>query len=74
MRFAPSINKIPYLTKAISKIDKIKFFAEIAWENKLTTTKEFSEFLIQIQNIGKELGGWKKGLIKNSSQERGETL
>ncbi|MBI1974676.1 MAG: hypothetical protein HYS51_02435 [Candidatus Zambryskibacteria bacterium] len=47
-------------------MDRIKFFAEIAWENELINSKEYSEFLQQLEKIGLELGGWKKGLNKNS--------
>ena len=66
-RFAPLAEKLPYLEKTIGKIDKIKFFAEVAWENKLITSKEYSEFLHQLEEIGRELGGWKKGIVNKNS-------
>ena len=70
MRYSPSANKVSYIEKAITKIDKTKFLSEIAWENKLVTTREYSEFLIQLETIGRELGGWKRGLIKTPAQKR----
>ena len=68
VRYAPLPEKMPYLEKAISKIDKIKFFAEVSWENKLLSTKEYSGFLDKIQEIGRELGGWKKGMLHKNSR------
>ncbi len=65
-RFTSISNKLPYLEQAVLKIDRIKFFAEIAWENKLINNKEYSEFFHKLEEIGRELGGWKKGLSKNS--------
>ncbi len=63
-RYASRENKVPYLDEAINKIEKIKFFAEISWENKLMTAGEYSELLTQLESVGRELGGWKKGLTK----------
>lgn len=65
-RFIPAYKKLPYIEESIGKLDEIKFFAEIAWENKLMETKEYALFLEHLQNIGLELGGWRKGLNKNS--------
>ena len=68
MRFASAVHELPYLEKAITKIDKIKFLLEIAWENKLINTKHYSELLEQLEGIGRELGGWKKGLTNKNSR------
>ena len=66
-RFASLPDKLPYLEKTIGKIDKVKFFLEISWENKLVTSKEYSELLKRLEEIGRELGGWKKGIINKNS-------
>ena len=66
-RYAPMRDRLPYLEKAIDKIDKIKFFTEITWENKLLSTREYSEFLKMLEEMGRELGGWKKGIINKNS-------
>lgn len=62
-RYASATRKVAFLDESIAKIDKLKFFAEIAWENKLLTDKSYSEFLQQLMEVGRELGGWKKGLV-----------
>ncbi|MDO8590561.1 MAG: four helix bundle protein [bacterium] len=54
--------KIPMLGKAISKLDVVKFFTQIAWENKLIATEKYSELLSRLEEIGRMLGGWRKGL------------
>ena len=66
-RYASVRDRLPHLEKAIDKIDKIKFFTEITWENKLLTTREYSEFLKMLEEMGRELGGWKKGIINKNS-------
>lgn len=63
-RFASGARKIESLNKSTLKIDKFKFFAEIAWENKLMKDKDLGELIAKFQEIGKILGGWKKGLMK----------
>lgn len=68
-RYAPFSSKIPFLEKAIVKIDRLKFFSEIAWENKLITAKQHGELLERLGEIGRELGGWKKGILNKNSQQ-----
>lgn len=55
-------NKIILLTKAVGKIDSVKFFIQLAWENKLIATGKYSELLLALEEIGRMLGGWKRGL------------
>lgn len=54
--------KIPMLNKAITRLDVVKFFTQLAWENKLIPTNKYSELLCELEEIGRQLGGWKKGL------------
>ncbi len=54
--------KLPMLTKAIARLDILKFFLQIVWENKLLTTPQYSTLLASIEEVGKMLYGWKKGL------------
>ena len=55
-------HKIPLLNKAITKLDIVKFFAQLAWESKLIPTDKYSDLLSKLEEIGRQLGGWKKGL------------
>lgn len=61
--------KIPLLNKAISRLDVLKFFTQFAWENKLIPTDKYSELLLKLEEIGRQLGGWKKG-IENKLQTK----
>jgi len=61
-------HKLPMLNKAITKLDILKFFTQIAWETKLIPTNKYSELLEKLATIGRQFGGWKKGLqIKTNS-------
>lgn len=70
IRFTSPLQKLPHLNKAITQIDKMKLFAEIGWENRMILTKEYSEFLHKLEEIGRELGGWKKGILNKNSQSQ----
>lgn len=50
------------LSRVISKLDALKFFIQIAWENKLISTEQHIELSKNLEEIGRQLGGWKKGL------------
>jgi len=54
--------KIPKLIISISKLDGIKFFLQIAWENKCIPNEKYATLSEDLNQIGRMLGGWKKGL------------
>ena len=58
--------KITSLELAIARLDAIKFFLQIAWERKLIATDSYSEISVQLEEVGKMLGGWKKGLLNKT--------
>ena len=62
-------NKIDRLTIAISKLDGIKFFLQIAWENKCVSNEKYLTLSTSLDEIGKMLGGWKKGLQNKTPQK-----
>ena len=55
-------HKLPMLNKAITKLDILKFFIQLAWENKLISTNKYSDIVSRLGEIGRQFGGWKKGL------------
>jgi len=59
--------KIIVLGKIITRLDVLKFFMQIAWENKLIPQKKYLIISENLNEIGKMLGGWKKGLQKKTS-------
>ncbi len=54
--------KINRLMICISKLDGVKFFLQLAWENKCLPTDKYAELSAHLDGIGRMLGGWKKGM------------
>lgn len=56
--------KEKYILEAIATLDLLKFLLQIAWEGKSLGlgNKNFGKIIIQLEEVGKMLGGWKKGL------------
>ena len=54
--------KLPLLHKANSKLDVLKFFLQIGWELKVLDTKKYAELSHALNEVGKMLGGWRRGL------------
>ena len=65
--YLPPTQKIVRLTTSISKLDGVKFFLQLAWENKCLSHKKYAILSEQLQEVGRMLGGWKRGLEKNTS-------
>jgi hypothetical protein len=63
LTYLPAEHKVPMLNKAITKLDIVKFFVQLAWESKLIPTDKYSELISGLEEIGRQLGGWKKGLV-----------
>lgn len=55
-------NKILMLSKTIAKLDNLKFFMQLAWESKLIPTEKYVKISENLEEIGRMLGGWRKGL------------
>lgn len=54
--------KLSMISQAIGKADLLKFFLQIAWEQKVINTDHYSPLLLSLDEIGRMLGGWKKTL------------
>ena len=65
--YSPIQDKIVLLGKAIIKTDSLRFFLQLSWDAKLLTDKQFSLVAEHIEETGKMIGGWKKGLIIKTS-------
>lgn len=55
-----------FLGKALTRLDTIKFFIQLAWENKLIPNEHYITLSEKFEEIGKMLGGWEKGLKKKT--------
>ena len=60
--YLPPEPKIIMLDKVISRLDVLKFFIQMSWENKLISTEQHIELSSKLEEIGRQLGAWKKGL------------
>jgi len=65
--YSPPEQKIIILEKIIPRFDILKFFIQIAWENKLIHTNKYAELSQKLEEIGRMLGGWKKGLLQKKT-------
>ena len=65
--------KSAQLSLAILKLDSLKFFLQLAWENKCLANAKYSILSENLDEIGRMLGGWKKGLdMKTPAKQAGE--
>ena len=60
--YTPLESKSGKIVECISKNDIIKYLLQIAFENKFIKEKEYLELSEKLQEVGKILGGWKKGI------------
>ena len=58
--------KINRIGISISKLDGVKFFFQLSWENKCLSNERYAMISVQLDEIGKMLGGWRKGLEKKT--------
>lgn len=68
--YLPPEQKIVLLTKTSSRLDILKFFIQLAWENKLIPTEKYMELSKKLEEIGRMLGGWRKGLLQKKTLTR----
>ncbi|MBI2674492.1 MAG: four helix bundle protein [Candidatus Yanofskybacteria bacterium] len=60
--------KQPYLVKASSKFDTLKFFLQILWEIGGIDNKKYIHLFNHLAEVGKMLGGWVKTInLKNQT-------
>lgn len=71
--YLPFDQKIVLLGRTISKLDVLKFFLQLAWESKLVPTEKYADLSGRLEEIGRMLGGWRKGLQKTPAKNTGET-
>jgi hypothetical protein len=70
--FSPIELKISLLSQSLSIIDSLRFFIQLCWELKLIPSKQFTIIGQEIEDTGKMVGGWRKGLITKTSAETEE--
>lgn len=65
-------DKIPLLERAIGIVDSARFFLQLAWEMKLISSEQYAAIGNPIEEVGRMVGGWKKGLLAKTSAPRAE--
>jgi len=58
------------LSRTISKLDILKFFIQLAWESRIIPTSKHADLTQKLEEIGRMLGGWKKGLEEKIKKEK----
>ena len=61
-QYAKPEQKLQYIAAGSGKIDLLKFFLQIGWESKLIDNKKYLALSTELNEIGRMLGGWKRGL------------
>lgn len=58
--------KLVTLDRAVMGVDVLKFLLRVAWELHILDDKKYTTLSEGIQEVGRQLGGWKKGLQKKT--------
>jgi hypothetical protein len=58
--------KLAFLEASIRSLDLVKFFLQIAWEHKHIDTKKYLALSEPIEETGRMLGGWRKGILSKT--------
>jgi len=72
--YAPVVKKITILQEIIEEIDSLRFFLQILWELRLIPSDHYASLGSEIETIGRNIGGWKKGLVEKTSAWQKENL
>lgn len=54
--------KLSIVSQALGKNDILKFFLQIAWEQKAIDHTVYGQLILNLDEVGRMLGGWKKNL------------
>lgn len=60
--FLPRGDKLPHIRLAIRKLDTLKVLLMVLWESKALDTKKYIALSEHLQEMGRMLGGWHRGL------------
>lgn len=69
--YAPTSKKVAHLDQTISRLDLLKLLLQLIWEIGALDTNKYIELSEQLAEVGRMLGGWRKGLITKTSTSNG---
>src|SRR3989344_2177661 len=61
-RYQSKAEKLPTIAAALRKTDVLKFMLRILWETHALDTKKYAAISEDTHELGRMIGGWKKGL------------
>jgi hypothetical protein len=64
--YAPKDAKLSLLSRTISQVDLLKLLLQLAWEIRALDNKKYAHLGEHLTEIGRMLGGWKKGLLSKT--------
>jgi len=67
----PGYKKLSYLREASLLLDQLKIFLRLAKDVGGLSSKQYVQFQLMLQDIGKQLGGWIKSLQTKGSAQGG---
>ena len=68
--FLKRTEKLPYLRLANRKIDTLKIFLMLLWETKSINDKKYIALSLELDEIGRNLGGWAGQIVKQNSLKK----
>ncbi len=69
-QYLSGTDKLRRLISAISKLDGVKFFLQLAWENRCIPNEKYVTLSQCLDEVGKMLGGWKKNSEQADKKNR----
>jgi hypothetical protein len=65
--FLQKEEKLPWIKVAVRKIDTAKLLLMVLWETKSLNEKKYILLSVQLEEVGKMLGGWNGQISKQNS-------
>jgi len=62
-----AFEKLSLVSGAIATADLLRFFLQLAWEEKVISHKCYSALILGLDEVGRMLGGWKKSLNEKTT-------
>ena len=60
--FSEKTGKEERIARCILVLDTLKFLISVAWEGKLLSHKQYEDLAVNLSEVGKMFGGWRKSL------------
>jgi len=68
--FLNKLEKLSYIQLAVRKTDTLKIFLMMLWETRSFTDKKYIALSLKLDEIGRNLGGWRGQIIKQNSPKK----